>query len=164
MNSSDIQIGEKYLVNHGRCAKVLETRLELTNWNGTVRKEGVKVLYQGGAMDGQEKVIPSRKVQELWSHHQERERAQQLRRKVAAQDRQRSEELVTQLKQALRANGIEVRSCRVGYGYHNGERSHYGDIGLDDNEIKKLISLLSSPQMNAKPEANDSNPLAELLG
>lgn len=161
MKSSEIKIGEKYKVDFGHCGKVLETRIEMTGWGGNSRKEGVKVRFQGGHRDGQEKIIPSREVYELWSDHEERENQHKLRRKVAAQDNQRSKKLVKKLQKALRGNGIKTRNSRVGYDYSNGDRSHYGIIGLDDQEMKKLIALLSGEDGSGEDQEN--NPLTELL-
>lgn len=167
MKSADIKIGEKYVVDYGYCGKVLETRLDLTSWSGSVRKEGVKVLIQGGPRDGQEKIIASRDVYELWSIREQREEEQRLLRKVAAQDREKSKALVTQLKQSLRGIGIDVRTCNTSYGYKDGEQSHYGNIGLDDTEMQKLITLLNNPevaQQASKTTAEETpNPLADLL-
>lgn len=166
MKSADIKIGEKYVVEYGYCGKVLETRLELQGWSGSVRKEGVKVLIQGGQRDGQEKIVPSRDIYELWSVREQREEERRLHQKAAAHDREKSEALTRQLKKALRGIGIEVRDSKVSYGYKDGERSHYGAIGLDDSEMQRLITLLGAPEVAEqanKPQAETPNPLADLL-
>lgn len=165
MKSSDIKIGEKYLVEYGLCGKVLETRLERRNWSGTTRREGVKVLIQGGYQDGKEKIIPSREVHQLWSKHEERQQAKKLRLKVDAQDRARSEKIINRLSEELARRGIKTRSVNVGYGYQDRQRSHFGNLGLDNQEMEKLIDLLSSKEMGSKAAKADpqTDPLTELL-
>lgn len=167
MRVKDIKVGERYLVSHGSCGKVLETRVERSTWGGKSRKDGVRVIFENGYRKGKEAVVASRAFSGLWSEYEAAREEQELRRKIANQDRDRLAKEVGALEKALEKAGIDPVSAGVTYSFYSGERQHAGSIVLSEEAIKSLTALIAAPDTLRKAEEIQAepseDPLADLL-
>lgn len=168
MKSSDIKIGERYQIKYRGCGKVLETRVERSNWSGNSRKDGVKVSFEEGHYKGQEVVVASRKIMKLWSEHAAEQEIREREARVAKKERARAQLTAQRLEDALESSGVEVGSCSLAYGGRTPGRSSTVLLRIDEAAAARLTELLGGPQVaERKAELTEppssSNPLADLL-
>ena len=167
MKSKDIIIGEQYLVGFSSCATVLETMLERQTWRSS-RKDGVRVSLIDHNGKTVESLVPSSDVVELWATHQAERDAQERRRKVAEQDRERMKSLGEVLEGALAAKGVEMDEWCIYGGYGNQDGESFNSLTLNEEAVVKLIAVLGKSK-TAKPKQHkadfsSSQDLADLLG
>jgi len=166
MKSKDIIVGEQYLVGHC-CATVLETMVERQTWRSS-RKDGVKISHLDHNGKTVESLVPSSDVVELWATHQAERDAQERRRKVAEQDRERMKSLGEVLEGALAAKGVEMDEWSIYGGYGNQDGESFNSLTLNEEAVVKLIAVLGKSK-TAKPKQkkadfSSSQDLADLLG
>ena len=166
MKSKDIIVGEQYLVGY-RPATVLETMLERQTWRSS-RKDGVRVSLIDHNGKTVELLVPSSEVVELWATHQAERDAQERRRKVAEQDRERMKALGEVLEGALAAKGVEMDEWSIYGGYGNQDGESFNSLTLNEEAVVKLIAVLGKSK-TAKPKQHkadfsSSQDLADLLG
>jgi hypothetical protein len=166
MKSKNIIVGEQYLVGY-RPATVLETMLERQTWRSS-RKDGVRVSLVDHNGKTVELMVPSSDVVELWATHQAERDAQERRRKVAEQDRERMKSLGEVLEGALAAKGVEMDEWSIYSGYGNQDGESFNSLTLNEEAVVKLIAVLGKSK-TAKPKQHkadfsSSQDLADLLG
>ena len=168
MKSKDIIIGEQYLVGFSSCATVLETMLERQTWRSS-RKDGVRVSLIDHNGKTVELLVPSSDVVELWATHQAERDAQERRRKVAEQDRERMKALGEVLEGALAAKGVEMDEWSLARRPLSiSQPASLSLSGLNEESVVKLIAVLGKSK-TAKPKQHkadfsSSQDLADLLG
>lgn len=168
MKTADIKIGESYKVGYYGRGRVLETRVERSTWRSSKsRKDGVKVFFEEGYREGQEMIVSSREVDELWEDYQARRDAAELQRKISEQDRERMEEKAKQLSSVLSSLGVEAAEASASYVWGDQTESYRASLELPEESLDRLLSLLDAPEARKQAEAVStatSDPLAELLG
>lgn len=171
MKSTDIKVGEKYLIKYRGGGRVLETRVERSSWRGgKPRKDGVKVFIEEGRhYKGQEMVVSSRDITKLWSEHAEEQEIRDREARVAQKERERTEELGKRLEKNLKAGGVELISCTVPYASRVPGREQSLILRVSEKDAERLNALLATDEVeerkaeiSAAPEA-PGNPLADLL-
>lgn len=171
MKSTDIKVGEKYLIKYRGGGRVLETRVERQGWRGgKVRKDGVRVFIEESRhYKGEEMVVASRDITKLWSEHAAEQEIRDREERVAQKERERTEELGRQLEKNLQASGVELMSCTVPYASRVPGREQSLILRISEKDAERLNALLATDEVKQRKadgnaEANATgNPLADLL-
>lgn len=171
MRSADIKLGEQYRIGYYGCGEVLETRVERTSWRGSKpRKDGVRVKFLSGYREGDEMVVSSREVDQLWAEYEAAKQDAELKRKIAAQDHDRMSDKVKKTQEAFEAIGITVKEANATYDWRSREQGEVYDAELTFSEadLDKVMALIQTPGAGERAtqavSSATSNPLAELLG
>ena len=157
MKTKDISAGEDYLVGYYGKGQVTETLVPRGN-----RKDGVKVIITLGYYAGREILVSSREIKCLWSEHQAKQDAMELKRKIDQRDRQKVSDKVELLERAFEAAGVSLRSSETQQDWRNRDAGYFGAFFLEEDSIERLIDFLGASEI---PTAEASgNELIDLLG
>lgn len=162
MKSAEIKIGERYKVGYS-CGKVLETRVDrATGWRtNRTRKDGVRMFIEEGHHEGQEIIVASREIHQLWDEYKAEQEERRRAQRVDHKDRERTEEKLEQAVKQLEELGVQVANSYTGWS-RRGNHEYHSEIEISETNLDKLINLLSDSGIKPVVDRED-NPLADLL-